>query len=462
MIAGVSALIFPHPALNYDTAYALVWGGDLIQGSLPDYTGLGGPTPHPLLTVVAGAAAALGRDAAYDILAVLGYLAWGALLVSVFRLGRVAGSKWLGLAACLVLATSWGIVINAVTASKDIAFAALVTGAVVLEGQRPRRGVWVFVILAVAGLIRPDAWLFSGAYWLYVSRNEPWSRRIITAAAAASAPLAWVLTDLVVTGNPLFSLTRTQDLTIVLDRATGITEVPALLVQGLRDLVGIPAMLGGLAGLILSVARQRSELLPAAALAALVVVFYGVQGAARLPLTGRLLITLAVVVGVFFGFALIGWVRETNPVLRRWWSAAAVLLTLASLGALPSRLETLDEARNDFQVQARAYGDLRALLGQPSVTAAMGRCASVVWHLYPSGETQVPYLAHLLDRKADSLIIFDRPPPARGGLVLPVGSGVVGEKLLPTNDLTRSYNPRSDGYRLVARGSTWAAFERSC
>ena len=50
----------------------------------------------------------------------------------------------------------------------DIPYAVLVLGALLAETRRPRCGAPVLGLLALAGLIRPEAWLFSAAYvvWL--------------------------------------------------------------------------------------------------------------------------------------------------------------------------------------------------------------------------------------------------------------------------------------------------------
>ena len=462
LVAALSALLFQSPALNYDTAYSLVWGGQLVNGEVPDYTGVGGPTPHPLLTAAAAGATLLGRDNSYYVTVLGGYLAGGALMVALFRCCQLTGSKLLmGAVACLVTALSFGIVINAVTASKDIAFAALVISACVLEGRRPRRGAPVLAVLGLAGLIRPDAWLVAGLYWLYLFPGETWRSRLTTGALVASAPLIWMSTDLIVTGDPLFSLTRTQDLAVVLGRATGITQVPSLLVQGLRDLVGLPAVIGGAAGLVLSVVRRRAELLPVAAVAVIVVVVYAVQGAARLPLTGRLLITLAVALAVFFAFALLGWVGERDPRVRRWWAAGALAMGIAFAVAMPARLDTLDRARRDFQFEARVYGDLRRILIEPSTTSALHACPTLGWHLYTGGETQVPYLAYLLARDADTLRIFRRSGPIPEGLILPARSGMV-DRRLPPDDVARGFTPATFGHRRVAGNSTWAVYVGEC
>lgn len=462
LVAVVSALLFRSPALNYDTAYALVWGGDLVSGKLPDYTGLGAPTPHPLLTLAAGAATLLGRDAAYDVVVLAAYLAGGALLVVMFRCGQLAGSALVGAIACLVVAVSAGIVVNAVTTSKDIAFAALVVGACVLEGRRPRRGASVLMVLALAGLIRPDAWLVAGCYWLYTFPSETWRGRLTSGALVGLAPVIWMASDFIVTGDPFFSLSRTQDLAVKLERATGITQVPSLLQQNLRHLVGFPALVGGVAGLILSIVRGRSELHPLAALTGIVLVVYGVQGAARLPLTGRLLITLAVALALFFGFALVGWVTERDPRVRRWWRAGAIALTIAFAVLLPARLGTLDSARADVQLKSRVYGDLRGLLMRPSTRAALRGCSTLAWQFFRGGETQIPYLAYLLDRDTDTLSVFRRSVPMREALILPARSGVVGRRLLQPDDAVRGFVPATLGYRFLARNSTWTVYGRKC
>ncbi len=49
----------------------------------------------------------------------------------------------------------------------DIPYLALVVWAIALEAQQPRRGTAVFALLALAGLLRPEAWLLAGLYFLW-------------------------------------------------------------------------------------------------------------------------------------------------------------------------------------------------------------------------------------------------------------------------------------------------------
>ena len=69
----------------------------------------------------------------------------------------------------------------------DISYLALIVWAVVLEVQRPPGNARV-PVLAAAGLLRPDAWVLSGAYWLWCSWPADNRTRPKYLALAAIAP----------------------------------------------------------------------------------------------------------------------------------------------------------------------------------------------------------------------------------------------------------------------------------
>src|SRR5690349_10076127 len=71
---------------NYDTLYALAWGGQLSRGQLPSYAAPIAPTPHPLLEVVGLVLAPLGPRAAEHVVVALGFLALSGCGVLVYRL----------------------------------------------------------------------------------------------------------------------------------------------------------------------------------------------------------------------------------------------------------------------------------------------------------------------------------------------------------------------------------------
>ena len=60
------------------------------------------------------------------------------------------------------------IISYGVRAYVDVPYLLLVLCAVLLETRRRRAGAPVLALLALAGLLRPEAWVFSGLYWLYL------------------------------------------------------------------------------------------------------------------------------------------------------------------------------------------------------------------------------------------------------------------------------------------------------
>src|SRR5205085_10790849 len=94
----------------------------------------------------------------------------------------------------------------------------VIVGAVLLEAKRARRGVPALLLLALAGLMRPEAWVLAGLYTLYLSRGATGRERLTYAGLTALAPVLWVLADWAVTGDPLHSLHGTADLAQTVDR----------------------------------------------------------------------------------------------------------------------------------------------------------------------------------------------------------------------------------------------------
>ena len=212
--SGLAALI-AHVLVNGDGAFHLIWGRELAHGTLTTFSG--GPTPHPSLLALAAGTSLLGDDASYLLTYVLlGPIAFGALVAAVFEIARRLSSPVAAAVAAIVIAVSPGVLANAGTARYDIAFAALVMAAVALELARPRRGFAPLICLAIAGLVRPEAWLIAGLYWLWLAPSMTWRRRARSAALVALAPMLWALMDALVMGDPLYSLHITDSASDVL------------------------------------------------------------------------------------------------------------------------------------------------------------------------------------------------------------------------------------------------------
>src|ERR1700732_1860224 len=91
------SLAFPtYP--TYDSFYALLWGRDLLHLHLPDFRVYRGPTEHPLAIAFGALCSIIGQLGAK--LMVLGSIAsFVAVVVGVYRLGRLCFSPVVGLAA---------------------------------------------------------------------------------------------------------------------------------------------------------------------------------------------------------------------------------------------------------------------------------------------------------------------------------------------------------------------------
>lgn len=122
----------------------------------------------------------------------------------------------------------------------DVPFLAFVLWAAALEACRPREGTGVLVLLALAGLLRPEAWLLSAVVVLYCATGADRRQVLRWAAWAALAPVTWLALDLLLTGDPLYSLHATRDLGGLLNAPTGTGRALSELPRFLRFLLPCP------------------------------------------------------------------------------------------------------------------------------------------------------------------------------------------------------------------------------
>jgi hypothetical protein len=209
-VAAFAVVAFPYVAPSGDARFALAWGDLLAHGDTPDFSAPGLPVKHPLEIAIATLLAPLGPKAALDIYTVVSIGAFLGLLYAVFRLGRALWTPAIGLLTVALLVSRPDLILYGTNAYRDVAFAALVLFAAALTIESTARN-WrtALTLLAVAGLIRPEAWALSILYaaWLEVRRRRGEPGPEVTTAwlvgLAVAAPLAWVLFDLVLTGDPL-------------------------------------------------------------------------------------------------------------------------------------------------------------------------------------------------------------------------------------------------------------------
>jgi hypothetical protein len=454
-LAVVLRLLYGPGHAGYDAAWALVWGDDLASGRAPDFEAPVAPTPHPLANVVSALLAPLG-DGAETAVVALSFLALAALGWVVFRLGEALYSPWVGALAGLVVVTRPLLVAETKQAVIDVPFLALVVGAAVLDARRPRSDVRVPVLLALAGLLRPEGWLAGAAWLAWAWRPATGRERLRYAAILATAPLLWALFDLLVTGDALHSLHGTRDLAVELDRpreaATAFATAPAYLRYALGEPMVWIGFGGAAAGLVW---RYERSLLPGA-IAGLGLGAFIAIGIAGLPLLVRYLLLPAAMLALFAALAALGW---TMPAAKRegrgWLVAGIVALALVAV-SVPGDVRALDEVVSFNDERGSIHGQLRDLAADPSVEQAADACPGI-W--VPDHRAR-PLLAAWLD-VAPERIRTGVPGDEERGLVFVYGSDAAAERFAITLEIPPAGDAATPpGRTEIATSPAWRAYAR--
>src|SRR6185312_8981254 len=307
MCIGALVGYFVYPTYpTYDSFYALLWGRDLLHGHLPDFHVYRGPTEHPL-AIAFGAFCSLFGDGGARLMVLGSIASFVAAVAGLYRLGRLCFGPVVGVVAALLLLSRFFVENLAAQGYLDISYIALIVWAIALEVQRPRRGGAVLALLALAGLLRPDAWVLSGAYWLWLLPGTGNRTRAKRLAIVVSAPLIWVSLDAIVTGNPFYSLTATAGLAQELERTQGAGSVISSMWTFTERIDKLPVMLGALAGILAAVwIAPRRAAVPLAATALLYLVFL-MEGLAGASVIDRYMLGGATVLLLFCAVFLGGW-----------------------------------------------------------------------------------------------------------------------------------------------------------
>lgn len=452
-------------ALNYDAQWAVDWGQALARGETPDYETTGAPTAHPFVTVAASLATLLFGDGAPAAIHALAHISHAVLivvcvLIAAHLFGRVAAVMTaVGLIACAPLSE------NVALGFQDVTAAALIMAALLAEFRRPDRPALPFVLLAIGGTLRPEVWLLTGAYWLYRAWRASWANRVKYALLAALGPFLWMLSDLVITGDPFVSFTRTRDGAEAAERTTGLAEGPAQLVDNLRSGLGTVWLVGAFAGaaVVIVAARRRDERLARrgqlelVALAGLLTGAFLMLAVAELSLLERYLIALMSVVVVLFAFAIGGWERLPSSPLRWAWIGVAVVLALRAVIAMPDQLDRADAVVDYGRDEADALDRLDDLMKTDAVGVALDRCDVAATSSYRI----TPYAAFALERPPKDLPAIETAAelPPRSVWVAP--RSALGAAFT-TLGRPSSPPPAPVGARTVSTNSDWVVFAVGC
>ena len=456
--AAIGYLVYPaYP--NYDSAYSLIWGRELLDGALPSFDAYRTPTEHPLAVAFGAVLAPLG-DAAPRVWLAVTVFAFCLLVAGVYRLGRAAFTPWVGAVAALLVLSRLDYAFLAARGYIDIPYLAMVAWAAALETEKPRRGAAVWVLLTLAGLLRPEAWILLGAYWLWCTlpdrrgttdgRSATISRpstrsgggvALRTALIAAIAPAVWALTDLLATGDALFSLRHTSTLANDLQRTKPASEAPGFALHSLTGTLKWPVLLGALLGLVLALAFARRRAAILLALTASGLVTFGLIAAAGLSVIDRYLAVTALGLLVFAGFAIAGFtVLPGNHPARRPWIAAALTVALGGAAFTATHLHP-GYIDRELTTRRELRQELARLVTTPAFALA-SRCGPVT---VPSHKL-IPDTRWVLHADADAVLARSSLPQF-GQRTRGVHVFVTGPEML-TNS---TYGPFVGGSRDDAR-----------
>ena len=474
---------------NYDTLYALTWGGQLARGEIPQYAIPIAPTPHPLVEILGLSLAPLGPHAIENVTVALGFLALSACGWVVYQLGSLWFGRAAGALAALLLLTRVPLLSYGVRAYVDIPYLLLVLSALLVESRRHRPGIDgipdrpagapVLVLLALAGLLRPEAWVFSGLYWVYVVNWTPrtaraWApararacvrtrfgttlgtgtpsqpevevdasprprqavapaqltrRQILTLTLlAVAAPLIWVVSDWLVTGHPFWSLTNTRHTATTLDRVTGIGNVPEYIPRRIGEILRPPVLVGAALGGVLSLWWLPRRARFGAAVGVLAVVVFAAFATAGLPINTRYAFLAAAILCVFCGAGVFGWTRlpQGDP-RRRWWMAGGALVLVALLASIPSQYHSAHRELDKLARQESIQNDLVALVSDHAITR---RCEPVG----VPNHAPIPLLALYLETSPREIVSAEANEITSGAYVDPASKAVEDDYVLDPHD----------------------------
>ncbi len=362
----IGFFVFPtYPV--YDSYYSLLWGRDLLHGDPLVFDGFRYPTEHPL-AIAAGAILQFFGGWADRLWVAMTLGSFLVLIAGVYRLGRMAATPLVGAVAAALLLTRFDYPFLAARGYIDIPYMALVVWA----ATQPRRPTFVLTLLALAGMLRPEAWFLAAMYWVYAVWHATWRQRLLYTVLAALGPVTWATVDYLVTGDPMFSLNYTAGLAEDLGRERPLSELPSAIPLFFQNLVKLPVLAAAGLGIVLGVViSPRRMTMPLVLLGAGVATFVAI-GIAGASVIERYLAVPALALMVFAAVAVAGWTMLLPSRLRTAWMVGAALIVLGGVVFTATRLN-LGRFEDELRFRGQAHADLSAVLDDPRVKAGL-RC----------------------------------------------------------------------------------------
>jgi hypothetical protein len=452
--AAVIAFFATRTVPSYDSYYNLIWGRDLIHLRSPDFQVYQAPTHHPLYVAV-GAVLSVFGSVADRLLVLACVLAFVALVWATYRVGAAVFEPWAGVVAAVLVLVSPTLLLYTARAYVDVPFVACVMWAAAVEARAPRARPRVVVgLLVVAGLLRPEAWLLAGVYWLWVG----WRRWDLLAMALA-APVGWAIVDAIATGDALYSLHATSGQADQIERVRGLGHVPHELITALDSTVRAPVVTLGAGGAIACIvlwARGRKPAgaveVPLALLGGGIVTFAatGVVGLSLLP---RYLTVPAVALCLFTGWVAVVGVRWLAEAAGRR-VAGVVVGAVVALGLVYAVAGgSMRRAVNELRFIHTSHARLVAIVRDPAVAVARRSCGPLTLPNYKL----VPDARWILDAPASGVRARSEAAVDPSVALVIAGRKAV-DRFGRAAGAADADNRRPPGYREIAANPTFSAY----
>ncbi len=335
VLLGAASLALP-ATLGYDAWAWTVWGRGLAH---LDLATTAGPSFKPLPVLVLAPLSVLGDAAPTVWMGLMRACAVLSLLLA-YRLGTRLAGPLAGAVAAAGLALSADLYRTALLGSAEPALIALTLAAADrhLAGRRD----WALVLVAVAGLIRPEAWVLLGLYGAWVWLREPRLRALV-AICVLAPPVVWIGMDWIGSGDPLHASSTATSAT---EGSAANASVPAWeVVRRAADAIIVPVLVLAAVGTALAWRRRDRAVLSLAALALGWIAVVAVMAEAGFTGTRRYLAAPAAALCVVAG---VGFARLLDAARERGWSRGAVAgmgCAIAVLSLVPAFLRAREEWR---------------------------------------------------------------------------------------------------------------------
>ena len=280
------------------------------------------------------------------------------------------------------------------------------------------------------------------------------------ALLVAAAPVLWMASDLIVTGEPLYSLTSTREVSGAFGRNRGLFEAIRLIPQysGGNDRI-VTVGIGGL-GLVLGVWILRRRAALPLALGGLGLLTFLIIAAAGLSVIPRYLTIPSLLLSLCVAVALGGWTLVTERTPRRVAIGIAVVSVLVLAWRAPFYGQDFSKLADQATFIEAQHKGLDAILDAPRAVEALQQCRPITVPTH-SAIPVIRYETGLPKEAIEASIAQDRRPTEG---VLLIGKTFNFEpsaaRATNSNPSSSARKPWSNkplpGFERVGRNATWS------